>query len=358
MQVGIIGLPNVGKSTIFNALTRANAAVANFPFTTIEPNTGLITVPDTNISEIAKIFNCPKITYSSIKILDIAGLVKGASRGEGLGNKFLSHIREADVIAHIVRCFYDENIALAQGSAGPFEDVKTIKTELILADIETLQRRKEKYISLSKSGDKQSRQNLELISEIISALNTTDTSHAKDILNANPGLASELNLLYIKPVIYVANLNDDARSRQIFDEFCSKASSNKIVKIYGKIENELADFPEDERQEYKKELGIEQDGLEKFILECYSMLNLITFYTANENEARAWPLSVGSRVIEAAGKIHSDMARGFIKAEIVNCRDIIKAGSMHHAREDGKVKLEGKEYIVADGDLILIKFAV
>jgi len=356
MQVGIIGLPNVGKSTIFNALTKANAAVANFPFTTIEPNTGLISVPDAYIAEIAKIFNCPKITYSSIKVLDIAGLVKGASSGEGLGNKFLSHIREVDVIAHIVRCFYDENIA--QGSVGSYEDVKTVETELILADIETLQKRKEKYISLSKSGDKQARQSLDLINEIMSALNTADISHTKDILNANPVLASELNLLCVKPVIYVANLNDDAKSRQLFDEFCLKASSNKIVKIYGKIENELADFPEDERQEYKKELGIEQDGLEKFILECYSMLNLITFYTANENEARAWPIKAGSRVIEAAGKIHSDMARGFIKAEIVNCRDIIKAGSMHHAREDGKVKLEGKEYIVADGDLILIKFAV
>ena len=358
MQVGIIGLPNVGKSTIFNALTKANAAVANFPFTTIEPNTGLVSVTDTYISEIAKIFNCPKITYSSIKVLDIAGLVKGASRGEGLGNKFLSHIREVDVIAHIVRCFYDENIALAQGSTGPFEDVDTIETELILADIETLQRRKEKYISLSKSGDKQSRQSLDLINEIITALNSVDISRAKDILNANPSLASELNLLCVKPVIYVVNLNDDAKSRQIFNEFYSKASSNKIVKIYGKIENELASFPEEERKEYKKELGIERDGLEKFILECYSMLNLITFYTANENEARAWPIEAGSKVIEAAGKIHSDMARGFIKAEIVNCRDIIKAGSMHHAREEGKVKLEGKEYLVADGDLILVKFAV
>jgi ribosome-binding ATPase YchF (GTP1/OBG family) len=189
-------------------------------------------------------------------------------------------------------------------------------------------------------------------------LNTADISHAKDILNENPMLSPEFNLLCIKPVIYVANLNDDVQSSKIFDEFHSKASSNKIVKIYGKIENELADFAKDERQEYKKELGIDKDGLEKFILECYSMLNLMTFYTANENEARAWPLKAGSRIIEAAGKIHSDMARGFIKAEIVNCRDIIKAGSMHHAREEGKVKLEGKEYIVADGDLILIRFAV
>lgn len=358
MQVGIIGLPNAGKSTIFNALTKADAVVASFAFSTIEPNNGLISVPDPYISEIAKIFNSPKVTYSSIKILDIAGLVKGASRGEGLGNKFLSHIREADVIAHVIRCFYDENIAPAQGSAGPVEDMATVEMELMIADLETLEKRREKYVSLSKSGDKQSKQNLDTINEIISALNSLKTDLAIKILNSSPELQAELNLLSIKPVIYVANLNDDDRSKAIFNKFHSEFSKGKIVKIYGKIENELAGFPEEERSLFRKELGIEENGIQKFILECYSMLDLITFYTANENEARAWPLKKGSKVIEAAGKIHTDMQRGFIKAETVNCNDIIRAGSMHHAREEGKVRLEGREYIVADGDLIQIKFAV
>jgi len=358
MQVGIIGLPNAGKSTIFNALTRANAGVANFPFSTIEPNTGLISVPDENLGSLAKIFNSSKITYSAIKVLDVAGLVKGASRGEGLGNKFLSHIREVDVLAHVVRCFYDENVTHVSGGPDPLNDIETISTELLLADLETLERREEKYLSLAKSGDQLSRHNLELIKSLIIELDTGRTSEAVGMLSGNAELASDLNLLSAKPLLFVANLNDDSKSMEIFEKLSRKTGEYEIVKIYGRIENELSDFTVDESNEYRKELGIDENGLEVFIRKCYRMLDLITFYTINENETRAWPLKSGSKVLDAAGKVHSDMQRGFIKADIINCRDLLKAGSFHHAREEGKVKIEGREYTVTDGDVIQIKFSV
>ncbi|MBM3706848.1 MAG: redox-regulated ATPase YchF [Actinobacteria bacterium] len=358
MQVGIIGLPNVGKSTIFNALTKANASVASYPFCTIEPNIGLIYVPDPNLNELAGIYNSEKITYASIKFLDVAGLVKGASKGEGLGNKFLAHIREVDVVAHIVRCFVDDNVSHISQEINPESDIEIINTELLLADIEALERRREKFTGLAKSGDLNARNNLETVNYLIGLFNKGSIHDVTDLYEKNTELFLELNLLSLKPALYVANLNDDEQSSVLYKKLQESIKKREIVKIYGKLENELLELPEEERASYRKELGIDSNGLNSFILKCYGMLNLITFYTINENEARAWSLTRGSKVIDAAGKIHSDMQKGFIKAEVINCNELLSIGSIHKAKEDGKIRIEGREYQVKDKDIILIKFAV
>jgi GTP-binding protein YchF len=356
MQVGIIGLPNVGKSTIFNVLTRANAEVANYPFCTIEPNTGLIRVPDNNIEKLATIYNSKKITPSSIKVLDVAGLVEGASRGEGLGNKFLSHIREVDVIAHIIRCFYDENVAHSTGKISPDADNDIVVTELMLADIETMERKKEKLESIAKSGDESAKEHVRIIESLIVEFNKGSVPDISDIKRDNQELFKELNLMTLKPTLYIANMGDDENSEELFEELKEKIKSNEIVRIYGKIEDELLDIPQEERVEYRKELGVKGDGLDGFIKKCYSMLGLITFYTINENETHAWSLINGSNVFDAAGKIHTDMQRGFVKAEVINNSELLDYGSMQKARDEGKIRMEGKDYIVRDGDVILIKF--
>jgi len=358
MQVGIIGLPNVGKSTIFNALTKANASVASYPFCTIEPNIGLIYVPDPNLNELAGIYNSEKITYASIKFLDVAGLVKGASKGEGLGNKFLAHIREVDVVAHIVRCFVDDNVSHISQEINPESDIEIINTELLLADIEALERRREKFTGLAKSGDLNARNNLETVNYLIGLFNKGSIHDVTDLYEKNTELFLELNLLSLKPALYVANLNDDEQSSVLYKKLQESIKKREIVKIYGKLENELLELPEEERASYRKELGIDSNGLNSFILKCYGMLNLITFYTINENEARAWSLTRGSKVMDAAGKIHSDMQKGFIKAEVINCNELLSIGSIHKAKEDGKIRIEGREYQVKDKDIILIKFAV
>jgi GTP-binding protein YchF len=359
MQVGIIGLPNVGKSTIFNALIKANnAAVANYPFCTIEPNIGLIFVPDDNLIKLARIYNSEKITYTSIKVLDVAGLVKGASRGEGLGNKFLSHIREVDVVVHVVRCFQDENVSHISKDINPDNDIEIVNTELLLADIETLERRKEKLVSSAKSGDIHAKNNLEIINYLIGELDKDTVPDIKDKYEKNTELFLELNLLSLKPTLYVVNVNDDEQSILLFEKLKGSLKGRDFIKIYGKLESELIELPEEERATYRKELGIEGNGLDGFILKCYKMLNLITFYTINENEARTWSLKKESKVIDAAGKVHSDMQKGFIKAEVINSDELLKIGSIHKAKEDGKVRIEGKEYLVRDKDIILVKFTV
>lgn len=360
MQVGIIGLPNVGKSTIFNTLTKASAEVANYPFCTIEPNIGLINVPDDNLARLSKIYGSGKITNASIKVLDVAGLVKGASNGEGLGNKFLSHIREVDVIAHIVRCFYDENVSHIAKDINPIGDIEIINTELLLADIEILERKKEKLISISKSGKSDARANLEVVNYLIDKFNkgSINISDFNGIFEKNIELFFDLNLLSFKPALYVANMNEDTKSIGLYNDLIKKIGTGETIKIYGKVENELLELPENERDYYRKELGIEEDGLKIFIKKCYSMLNLITFYTMNENETRAWPLIKSSTAIEAAGKVHSDMQKGFIKAEVINCSELLKLNSIHKAREEGRIRIEGRDYIVANEDVIQIKFSV
>lgn len=358
MQVGIIGLPNAGKTTIFNTITRAHAAVANYPFCTIEPNQGIVNVPDKNLKPLSKIYDSQKLTFASIKILDVAGLVEGASRGEGLGNRFLASIREVDVIAHVIRCFPDENVAHPYGEIDPENDIDVINTELILADIETLSRRLEKYKSTAKSGDAAAKENIELINNAIDLLNNFLTEKALQVLSVNRQLFKELNLLSLKPVLFIANVSDEKASDILFAKLAARVQDGPAIKIYGKIENELCDFPEDERLIYRKELEIGQDSVAVFIKKCYLMLDLITFYTINKNEARAWSLKKHSGILEAAGKIHSDMQKGFIKAEVINCGRLLSAGSVAKAREEGMVKLEGREYTVIDGDVLQIKFNV
>lgn len=381
MQVGIIGLPNVGKSTIFNVLTKAHAVVANYPFCTIEPNVGLVNVPDNNIAKLAKIYNSKKVTFASIKFVDVAGLVSGASKGEGLGNKFLSHIREVDVIAHVIRCFKDENVSHIAKDINPLRDIQIINTELILADLEILAKRKEKYLSLAKAGDKQAKENLEIIDFLIEKLNNIDLEFVDDLnININdigsnsknklaekinqksPLLFNELNLFYFKPIIFVANLSGQKEDEELYNnllkEINFKTNSVNIVKIYGKLENELLELPEEERQLYRTELGIKEDSVSEFIKKCHDLLSLITFYTINENEARAWPLLKNTKILEAAGKIHTDMQKGFIKAEVINCKKLLEIGSIHKAREEGILRIEGRDYIVQDNDVIQIKFSL
>jgi ribosome-binding ATPase len=356
MQVGIIGLPNAGKTTIFNTITRAHAAVANYPFCTIEPNQGIVNVFDSNLKPLSKIYDSQKLTFASIKILDVAGLVEGASRGEGLGNRFLASIREVDVIAHVIRCFPDENVAHPYGEIDPVNDIDVINTELILADIETLSRSLEKYASIPKSGDADAKENLRLINNVIDFLNDSQIEKALKVLSTSPQLFADLNLLSLKPVMFIANVSDKKASGILFSKIACKVQDRPVIKIYGKIENELCDFPEEEQLIYRKELNIGKDSVSEFICKCYSMLNLITFYTINKNEARAWSLKRNSCIFEAAGKIHSDMQKGFIKAEVINYSDLLSAGSVAKAREEGMIKLEGREYTVLDGDVLQIRF--
>lgn len=357
MQVGIIGLPNVGKSTIFNTLTGANAEVASYPFSTIEPNVGVIDVPDGNLEPLSKIYNSLKVTFPTIKFLDVAGLVKGASKGEGLGNKFLSHIRTADILAHVVRCFYNGNVSHVKEEIDPSEDVEVVTTELLLADIEILTRSKERLKSVAKSGDGLAKAELDLVSYIIDILNEERLPNLSLLDERQKDFLQGLNLISIKPTLYVANMGEDKASENLYKKLVTKVGEENVIKIYAKFEAELLGLSQEEREEYRKEFGIE-NSLESFIKTCYQMLDLITFYTINENEARAWSLKRGEKVVKAAGKIHSDMERGFIKAEVINCKDLLEVGSLYMAKEKGKLRIEGKDYVVCDQDVIQIRFSV
>jgi len=356
MQVGIIGLPNVGKSTIFNVITKANAQVANYPFCTIEPNTGVLNVPDRYLGRLARIYNSAKITPAGIKVLDVAGLVKGASKGEGLGNQFLSHIRTADILAHTVRCFADENVASSQ-PPDPAEDVDIINTELLLSDMEILTRRAEKLKSMARTGDKEAASQLDFTNFLLDELDQERIPEPKNLSANMAGYLNQLELLSYKPVLYVANMDESSQSRVLYEQLAQKVGSAGTVKVYAKLETELMELEPQERHQYAKELGIE-GGLDCFIESCYKLLNLITFYTLNKNEARAWPLQKGQKVIAAAAKIHSDMEKGFIKAEVINAGELLKCGSFSQARESGKLRIEGRDYTVSDRDVIQVRFAV
>jgi GTP-binding protein YchF len=367
---GIVGLPNVGKSTIFNALTASKVSADNYPFTTIEPNIGIVDVRDERIDVLARIDKSEKKIYTTLKFVDIAGLVKGASRGEGLGNKFLSYIREVDAIAYVVRCFVNKDIIHVEGDVNPARDIGIINTELLLADLDTVEKRLEKVTKSAKSGNKKLVQEADFLKRL-----STHLSEGKKAINLPVDkeeqlILNELNLLTSKPAMYIANVtelnqNDNATAnseeeqmyvQQVKDEALKENAS--VVVISGKLESELAELDPAERAQYLKELGIRRSGLDEMIEKGYKLLNLLTFFTSGPKEAHAWTIVKGTKAPQAAGKIHSDFERGFIKAEVISYEDYVRAGSESAAREQGFLRIEGKDYIMQEGDVVYFRFNV
>lgn len=365
MKLGIVGLPNVGKSTLFNSLTKAGAESANYPFCTIDPNVGIVAVPDERLKLLGDMYQSKKVTPAVIEFVDIAGLVKGASKGEGLGNQFLSNIREVDAIVHVVRCFEDINVIHVDGSVDPLRDIETINLELIFSDLEVLERRLSK-VSKAARMDKTCAKELALLERVKAHLEsgrmakTIETEDEEEL-----GLLREYNLLTYKPVIYAANvaeedLADDGASNEKVaqvQKFAGEENSEVFV-ICAQIEQEISELDDDEKAMFLEELGLSESGLEKLIKASYRILGLMSFLTAGEDETRAWTIKIGTKAPQAAGKIHSDFERGFIKAEVVNYRDLLEQGSLAAAREKGLVGMEGKDYVVRDGDVILFRFNV
>ena len=365
MKLGIVGLPNVGKSTLFNAITKAGAESANYPFCTIDPNVGIVAVPDERLNQLAALYNSAKVTPAVIEFVDIAGLVKGASKGEGLGNQFLSNIRETDAIVHVVRCFEDSNVIHVDGSVDPLRDIETINLELIFADIEVLERRIAKTKKLANN-DKTARAELEVLEALKKHLEDGKLAIGFDAgSDEDNAFADSLDLLTRKPVIYAANVaEDDLATDGADNEMVQKVrafaaeNGSEVFVICASIEEEISELEDDEKAMFLEELGLKESGLDKLVRASYSLLNLMSYLTAGETETRAWTIQKGTKAPQAAGKIHSDFERGFIKAEVVNYKDLLECGSLAKAREKGLVRMEGKEYVVQDGDVILFRFNV
>lgn len=363
MKIGIVGLPNVGKSTLFNAITKAGAESANYPFCTIEPNIGVVSVPDERLDELSKLYNSQKIIPTTIEFLDIAGLVKGASKGEGLGNKFLSHIREVDAIAHVVRCFEDDNIVHVDGNIGALRDVETITLELIFADMEVIDRRISRTQKTAKAGNKNDIYELDILNRIKCLLEEGKWITDIYFTTEEWQFIVTLQLLTTKPILYIANVSEDditEEDNNLVKELKDHASKEgtQVIKICGKIEEEISQLETEEKEEFLMELGLEESGLDKVIKVGYILLGLITYLTAGPKEVRAWTIKKGTKAPQAAGKIHSDFEKGFIRAEITPYEKLIEAGSDVKSKELGWTRLEGKDYIVKDGDVILFRFNV
>ena len=364
MKLGIVGLPNVGKSTLFNAITKAGAEAANYPFCTIEPNVGVVTVPDERVTKLHEIYNSKRTIYATIEFCDIAGLVKGASKGEGLGNKFLGHIREVEAIVHVVRCFANDNIVHVDGRIDPASDIDTINTELLLSDMEILDRRIQKTTKMAKA-DKQLQSDLDLLNRIYSWLGDVKNARAMELDEEESEFVKSLGLLSYKPIIYVANVADDevadADSNPHVQQVREIAASEgaEAVVICAEIEAEVAELDDEERTMFLEELGIEESGLDKLIKASYSLLNLISFLTAGEDECRAWTIKRGTKAPGAAGKIHTDFEKGFIRAETIAYDKLMEVGgSLSAAKEKGFIRSEGKEYVMQDGDVVNFLFNV
>ena len=364
MKLGIVGLPNVGKSTLFNAITKAGAEAANYPFCTIEPNIGVVTVPDERIKKLHEIYNSKKTIYTTIEFCDIAGLVKGASKGEGLGNKFLGHIREVAAIVHVVRCFENENIVHVDGKIDPLSDIETINTELILSDMEVLEKRITKTTKNLK-GDKTLQKELDILNKVYAFLGDGKSARAMDLNEEEALYVKSLELLSYKPIIYVANVSEDDAADGADNEYVkavrefAATEDAEVVVVCAEIEQEISELDDDEKTMFLEELGISESGLDKLIKASYKLLKLISFLTAGEDECRAWTVREGSKAPQAAGRIHTDFEKGFIRAETISYENLVACnGNLATAKEKGLIRSEGKEYIVKDGDVMNFLFNV
>ncbi|MCE5221718.1 MAG: redox-regulated ATPase YchF [Clostridium sp.] len=365
MKLGMVGLPNVGKSTLFNAITKAGAESANYPFCTIEPNVGVVSVPDKRLDVLEKMYNTKKKVYTAIEFYDIAGLVKGASKGEGLGNKFLSHIREVEAIVHVVRCFDDGNVVHVEGSVDPIRDIETINLELIFSDLEVLERRMEKSIKLVRSGDKTAKFEYGIMEKIKEQLEANKPVRTLEVTEEENAFIKSLFLITSKQVLYACNISEDDVMEGNFDnDYVKKVKdyaaeeNSEVMVISAKIEEELSGLEDDEKTEMLQEYGLDESGLDKLVETSYKLLGLMSYLTAGVQEVRAWTIKRGTKAPAAAGKIHSDIERGFIRAEVVGYNDLVECGSETTAKEKGKFRLEGKDYIMEDGDVVNFRFNV